>query len=177
MKKVETTQADADLHKKELCAYIDNTEFSDEIKKAVKGMLGVVLPSGDNDMSLDLADFEVIVNHGGVAFSGIGEFDGKNSAAEAIRRSIENSSLEYNLINKMSGILIHFTIHPDFSIEDIAEAMEIIHENAHDESDIMWGTTTDKSVSKSYVKASILFTGFEKNGNKYIVANNIDYGK
>jgi len=173
MEILEVTESNANLDKKELYTYIDNTEFSNEIKEKIKGMLGVVLPSGENDINLDFEDLKVIMSHGGVAFSGIGEYDDENSATEAIKQAIINSSLDYKLMDKISGILIHFVVHPDLPIMDIAEAMEIIHENAHYEADIIWGTTTDKSVSLNYVKATILFTGFEKNDYKNIVANNL----
>ena len=169
----EVTESNANLDKKELYTYIDNTEFSNEIKEKIKGMLGVVLPSGENDINLDFEDLKVIMSHGGMAFSGIGEYDDENSATEAIKQAIINSSLDYKLMDKISGILIHFVVHPNLPIMDIAEAMEIIHENAHYEADIIWGTTTDKSVSLNYVKATILFTGFEKNDYKNIVANNL----
>ncbi|MBL0709050.1 MAG: hypothetical protein JJW00_08385 [Sulfurimonas sp.] len=167
----EVTESNANIDKKELYTYIDNTEFSNEIKESIKGMLGVVLSSGDNDINLDFDDLKVIMSHGSKAFSGIGEYEGKNSATQAIKLSIENSSLDYSLMDKISGMLIHFVVHPDLPIMEIAEAMEIIDENAHDESDIIWGTTTDKSVSANYVKATILFTGYEKD----TVANNIEY--
>jgi len=175
MKKFEVTESKSDLDKQELYAYIDNTEFSKEIKEAIRGMIGVVISSGDNDINLDFEDLKVIMSHGGIAFSGIGEYNGKdeNSALEAIKFSIVDSSLDYKLMDKISGILIHFVVHPDLPIMDIAEAMEIIHENAHYEADIIWGTTTDKSVSPNYVKATILFTGFDKNDYKNIVANNL----
>ena len=175
MKKFEVTESKSDLDKQELYAYIDNTEFSKEIKEAIRGMIGVVISSGDNDINLDFEDLKVIMSHGGIAFSGIGEYNGKdeNSALEAIKFSIVDSSLDYKLMDKISGILIHFVVHPDLPIMDIAEAMEIIHENTHYEADIIWGTTTDKSVSLNYVKATVLFTGFEKNDYKNIVANNL----
>ena len=168
MKNFEVIKSNSDLDKKELCTYIDNTEFNDEIKEAIKGMLEVVLPSGENDINLDFEDLKVIMSHGGIAFSGIGEYDEKdeNSALEAIKYSILDSLLDYKLMDKISGILIHFVIHPDLPIMDITEAMEIIHENAHYEADIIWGTTTDESVNSNYVKATILFTGFEKNDYK-----------
>ena len=172
---VRESNANANLDKKELYTYIDNTEFNNEIKEAIKGMLGVVISSGENDIKLDFDDLKGIMSHGGVAFSGIGAYEGENSATEAIKMAINDSSLDYALIDKLAGILIHFVIHPDLPIMNIAEAMEIIDENAHDEADIIWGTTTDESVSKNYVKATILFTGFEKVGYKNMVVNNIEY--
>jgi len=167
---VTESNANANIDKKELYTYIDNTEFSNEIKEKIKGMLGVVLPSGDNDINIDFDDLKVIMEHGGVAFVGTGEFEDENSATEAIKLSIKDSSLDYALIDKITGMLIHFVVHPDLPLMEIAEAMEIIYENAHYEAEIIWGITTDKSVSENYVKATILFTGFE-NG----VANNIEY--
>jgi len=172
---VTESNANANIDKKELYTYIDNTEFSNEIKEAIRGMLGVVLPSGENDINLDFDDLKVIMEHGGGVFVGTGEFEGENSAIEAIKLSIEDSSLDYSLMNKIAGMLIHFVVHPDLPIMQIAEAMEIIHENAHYEADIIWGTTTDKSVSENYVKATILFAGFEKNSFENMVVNNIEY--
>ncbi len=175
MEVFEVTESKSDLDKQELYTYVDNTAFSKEIKEAIKGMTGVVISSGDNDINLDFEDLKVIMEHGGVAFVGTGEFDDKNSATEAIKLSIEDSSLDYALIDKIAGMLIHFVVHPDLPIMQIAEAMEIIHENAHYEADIIWGTTTDKSVSENYVKATILFAGFEKNSFENMVVNNIEY--
>ena len=171
----EVTESNTDLDKQELYEYIDNTEFDKEIKEAIRGMIGVVISSGDNDINLDFEDLKVIMSHGGMAFSGIGEYDDENSATKAIKQAIINSSLDYKLMDKISGILIHFVVHPDLPIMDIAEAMEIIHENAHYEADIIWGTTTDESISENYVKATILFTGFEKEKYENFVANNIVY--
>ena len=172
MKKFEVTELKSDLVKQELYAYIDNTEFSKEIKEAIKGMIGVVISSGDNDINLDFEDLKVIMSHGGIAFSGIGEYNGENSAYESIKQAIINSSFDYKMIDKISGVLIHFVVHPDLPIMDIAQAMEIIYENVHYEADIIWGTTTDKSVSSNYVKATILFSGFGKNDYKNIIVNN-----
>ncbi|QOP45881.1 hypothetical protein [Sulfurimonas paralvinellae] len=86
------SNANANIDKKELYTYIDNTEFSDEIKEAIKGMLGVVISSGDNDINLDVDDLKIIMGHGGVAFVGTGEFEDENSATKAIKLAIRNSS-------------------------------------------------------------------------------------
>ena len=154
-------------------ANIDSTEFSNKIKEVIEGMLGVVISSGDNDINHDFDDLKVIMEHGGVAFVGSGKAYGKDSATEALKLAIKDSSLEFSLIDKVAGFLMHFVMHPDFPITNIIEAMELIFENATHESDIVWGITTDKTLDENYVKASILFTGFEKN----IAANNMDYKK
>ncbi len=167
----EVTESNAKLDKKELSTYIDNTKFSNEIKEAIKGILGVVLPSGNNDITLDFVDLQTIMSHKGMALMGVGECEGKNSANEAIKQSIEYALQDDILLNEVRGILIHFHIHPDFPIMEIAEAMEIIHDGVHDDADIIWGTTTNETVNIEYIKATMLLTGFEKN----TVANNADY--
>ena len=174
---VAEANTNTDLVKKEFYKYINNTEFSDEIKESIKDMLGVVIPSGENDVNLDLLEVKNIMNHGGVAFSGIGEDEGENSVTKAIELAIRDSSLAYDLMHKIPGILIHFLIHPDLPVLQIAEAMEIINKNAHDEADIIWGTTTDKSVGEKYVKVTVLFTGFEKNSFDKMLVNNIEFRK
>ncbi|QOP44035.1 hypothetical protein FJR45_08800 [Sulfurimonas sediminis] len=173
MEKFELREINETIDKKTLYPYIDATEFNDKIKKAIKRMLGVVIPSGDNDINLDFDDVKIIMRHGGMGFSGVGEHDGENSAVEALKKAIVDSSLDYNFMNQVSGILIHFELHPDLPIINIAEAMDIIHKNTNNEADIAWGTTTDRSISKNYVKVTILFTGFEKNKLKHMAVNNI----
>ena len=164
-----------DLDKKAFYNYVNHTDFSDKIKKSIKSMIGVVIQNGENDINLDFVDVKNILSHDGVAFSGIGEYQGKNSATEAIKLAMKDSSLDYDLMYKISGILIHFLIHPNSPIMQIAEAMEIINENAHYEADIIWGTTTDESVGEKYVKVTVLFTGFGKNSFENIVVNNIKF--
>jgi len=172
---VAEANTNTDLVKEEFYKYINNTKFSDEIKESIKGMLGVVIPSGEYDITLNFVDFQKIMSYGGAAFAGIGEHEGENSATEAIKLAMKDSALDDDLMCKISGILIHFTIHPDLPIIEIAKAMERIDENAHYEADVIWGTTTDKSVSEKYVKATILFTGFEENSFENIAVNNIKF--
>ena len=174
---VRESNNNANLDKKKLCTYIDNTEFSDEIKKAIKSILGVVISSGDNDINLDFDDLKVIIEHGGVAFVGSGRANGNDSAIDALKLAIKDSSLEFSSIDKVAGVLIHFVMHPDLPIIKIVEAMELINENANGEADIIWGTTTDQTLHKNYVKATILFAGFNKENYKNIVANNMEYRK
>jgi len=38
---------------------------------------------------------------------------------------------------------MHFTMHHDFKMMELADAVEIIIENTHEDADIIWGTTYD----------------------------------
>jgi cell division protein FtsZ len=147
-----------ELDKQELYTYMDRRGFSNEIKLKIKEMFGVVL-SGANDIKIDIDDFKSILDHGNKALCGFSEYEGANAVAKAIQLSIQDSSLDYTLLHKASGILIHFIIHPDLDIVNIIDAMEAIHESAYEEADVIWGTTTHKTEKQNFVKVQILFTG------------------
>lgn len=151
------------IDKKELHTYIYNTEFSNETKEAIEGMIGVVLSSGENDVNLDLDDLKVVMSHGGMAFVGSAIYEGENSAVKAIELAIKNSSLDFSLLNKISGILLHFETHLDYPIMNMFDGMSVIHENTDPEADILWGTSSNMLVSTNYVKVTIFLAGFDKN--------------
>ncbi len=106
------------FERKELYTYIDKTGLTNEIKEELKEILGLVIRSEDNDINLDFDDLKNIMNHVGIIFGGIGEYDGKKSATKAIELAIKNSSFDYSLMNKVMGTLVHFSIHPELSIID-----------------------------------------------------------
>ncbi|SFV70905.1 Cell division protein FtsZ [hydrothermal vent metagenome] len=163
-----------DIDINELYSYIDDTEFNNDIKKGIKGMLEIVVSRGDSDINLDFEDVKTILAHGNDAFVGSAEYEGKDAAKKAIELAIKNTSLDINSVNKVAGFLVHFTIHPDMPMLELADAMEILYENSDNKPDIIWGTTTNKSLNQNYIKVTILFTGFGKCDIKNIPANNID---
>lgn len=132
------------------------------LAQAVSGTSGVILSSGDNDINLDFADLQTVMSHQGMALMGVGEHEGENAAYEAIKAAIESPLLDNMSINGAMGVLVHFKIHPDFSFIDMSEAMEIVHESAHDEADVIWGTSTDATLPENYVRITIVATGFDQ---------------
>jgi len=142
-----------DIHKD-----IEKSKYSNGVKEKIKSMLQVVSISTEDDISLEYEDFKLIMDHGNVVLCGVGEYKGIDAATQAIKLAIEDSSAYNRLMNKFTGILVHFIVHPDFPIIDIADAMSIINDEAHYDADIIFGTTSDKTLSKSSVKVSILLT-------------------
>lgn len=132
------------------------------LAQAVSGTSGVILSSGDNDINLDFADLQTVMSHKGMALMGVGEHDGDNAAYEAIKAAIESPLLDNMSINGAMGVLVHFKMHPDFPMMEIAEAMEVVHESAHEEAEVIWGTSTDSTLPENYVKITIVATGFER---------------
>jgi cell division protein FtsZ len=146
------------------------------LSQAVSGTSGVILSSGDNDINLDFADLKTVMDHKGMALMGVGEHEGDNAAYEAIKAAIESPLLDNMSINGAMGVLVHFNMHPDFPIMDIYEAMNVVQDSADEDADIIFGTSTDDTLSDNYIKITIVATGFEKDKKEEPKGkNNEDY--
>lgn len=135
------------------------------LAQAVSGTAGVILSSGENDINLDFADLKTVMSHKGMALMGVGEHEGENAAYEAIKAAIESPLLDNMSINGAMGVLVHFKMHPSFSMFEISEAMLVVQESAHEDAEVIFGTSTDESLPENYVKITIVATGFEKQGS------------
>ncbi len=131
------------------------------LAQAVSGTSGVILASGDNDINLDFADLKTVMSHQGMALMGVGEFQGENAAYEAIKSAIESPLLDNMSINGAMGVLVHFNMHPNFSMIELSEAMEVVHESADEEAEVIFGTTSDENLPEDFVKITLVATGFE----------------
>jgi len=135
--------------------------FDIAIAKAVGGISNIILSNGDNDINLDLDDLLTVMRHKGETFIGVGEYKGENSALEAIESAIESPLSDNMSIDGAMGILVHFEIHSDFLFMDISEALVMVEESADKDAHVIWGTTTDDTLPKDYVKITIVATGFK----------------
>ncbi len=145
----------------------DSFKLVDDIlSRAVGGMSAVVLSSGMNDINVDFADVQTIMSHKGMAILGVGESEGEDSAVEAVKNAIESPLLDNLSINGAMGVLVHFHMHPDFPLTQIQNAMDIIYDSAHEEADVIFGTTTSDKITGNQVKITIVATGFTKEGEK-----------
>ncbi len=133
----------------------------DVLARAVGGISGVILSYGQNDINLDFADVQTVMSHRGLALMGVGEAVGENSAYEAIKSAVESPLLDNVSINGAMGVLVHFTIHPDYPLVDIGEAMDVVYESADEDAHVIFGTTTNENMSPDQVKITLIATGFE----------------
>jgi len=130
----------------------------------------VILSNGEYDINLDFADLKTVMSHQGMALMGVGEHEGENAAYEAIKSAVESPLLDNMSINGAMGVLVHFHMHPNFPMMETSEAMIVVQESAHDDADVIWGTSTDDTLPENYVKITIIATGFERD----LGANNHD---
>ena len=142
------------------------------LAQAVSGTSGVILSHGDNDINLDFADLQTVMCHRGMALMGVGEHQGENAAYEAIKTAIESPLLDNMSINGAMGVLIHFHMHPDFPMMEMMDAMEIVHESADSEADVIFGTTTNENMPLDAIRITLVATGFERELNEPV---NVDH--
>jgi cell division protein FtsZ len=133
----------------------------DVLARAVGGMSSVVLSSSNSDINLDFADVQTVMSHRGMALMGVGESEGDNAAAEAMKNAIESPLLDNMTINGALGVLVHFNISPNCPLNDISDAMNIVFDAADEDAHVIFGTTTDESIDNNRVRITIVATGFE----------------
>lgn len=132
------------------------------LARAVSGTSGVILASGENDINLDFADLQTVMSHRGLALMGVGEYKGDNAAYEAIKNAIESPLLDNMSINGALGVLVHFSMHPDFPFMELSAAMDVVHNSVDDGADVIFGTTTDANLPEDFIRITLVATGFEK---------------
>jgi len=141
-----------------------NTTLTDTFKKAddilfqaVKGISDLILVEGL--VNVDFADVRTIMTDMGMAMMGTGESRGENRAVEAAEKAISSPLLEDVSIHGAQGVLINITASPDVTLNEINEAAEMIHAEAHEEANIIWGMVIDDTLEDT-VRATVIATGF-----------------
>lgn len=161
---------DVDLTFKNAFAIVDNVLY-----QAVIGMSEVILNPGHSDINTDFADVKTIMKHRGVALMGIGKAKGENSAQRALEDAINSPLLDKVPLEGAKGILIHFNMSPEITLFAISEVMNTIHDKLEQNADIIFGTTTDKTLDKDEIKVTIIATGFEsKNEDKESLSDSVE---
>ncbi len=143
------------------------------LARAVSGTSGVILSSGDNDINLDFADLQTVMSHRGLALMGVGEYKGENAAYEAIKNAIESPLLDNMSITGALGVLVHFSMHPEFPFMELSAAMDVVHNSVDDGADVIFGTTTDENLPHDFIRITLVATGFEKKASQGI--NNCEF--
>ena len=134
-----------------------DSSADDVLRQAVQGISDLIVVSGE--INLDFADVKAIMSGMGMAVMGTGVGVGETRAVEAARNAISSPLLEEATIDGARGILINITGGEDMTLHEVAEASSIIHDSAHPEANIIFGTVIDKTM-KDEMKITVIATGF-----------------
>lgn len=129
----------------------------DVLYQAVKGISDLILFEGL--VNVDFADVKAVMSEMGMAMMGSGEGSAENRAVEAAEKAISSPLLEDISISGARGILINVTAGPDVTLQEINEAAELIHEEAHEDANIIWGMVIDENMQDK-VRVTVIATGF-----------------
>lgn len=127
------------------------------LRQAVRGISDIVTLPGL--INVDFADVRAIMESKGVALMGTGQACGENRALEAVQRAISSPLLEEASIQGAKALLVNVTGSPDVTLFEISEAMNLIHESADSEANIIFGAVIDERLSGA-IKITVIATNF-----------------
>lgn len=129
----------------------------DILFQAVKGISDLITCEGL--VNVDFADVRAVMAEMGMAMMGTGESSGENRALEAAEKAISSPLLEDISIHGARGILINVTASPDVTLQEVNEAAELVHAEAHEDANIIWGMVIDPNMEDK-VRVTVIATGF-----------------
>ena len=127
------------------------------LRQAVRGISDIVTLPGL--INVDFADVKSIMESRGMALMGTGQASGENRALEAVQRAISSPLLEEASIHGARALLVNVTGSPDVTLFEISEAMDLIHDSADPEANIIFGAVIDNRISDA-IKITVIATNF-----------------
>ena len=125
---------------------------------AVQGISDLIQYHGY--INVDFADVKTIMSDRGQALMGTGRASGDKRAVNAMQQAISSPLLEDVQIDGATGLLINITGGRDLTLQEVNEALTLIHDAADEEAEIIFGSLIDESVTDE-VKITIIATGFQ----------------
>ncbi len=132
---------------------------NDVLRQAVQGISDLILVPGL--INLDFADIKAIMQKAGKAVIGMGTGRGEGGAFEAARKAILNPLLEKSSIEGAKGILINITGGLNISLDEIQTAASLIHDNSHEEANIILGAVIDPEMDDQ-IRVTVIATGLDE---------------
>ncbi len=133
--------------------------MADEI--LLSGVAGITdLITTPGLINTDFADVRMIMQNAGSALMGIGRANGEGRALAAARAAIASPLLEAS-IEGARGILLCISGSSELGLFEVNEAAEIIHDVAHADANIIFGTVVDESMEDE-IRVTVIAAGFDR---------------
>ncbi len=141
-----------------------NTPFSvaykyidDILAKSVMGISDIINKPGF--INVDFADLTTVMRQNGDAIIGLGDGEGDNRIADALKNAISHPLLEGRSIEGAKAVLINVAGGSDLTMHEYHEAQSVIHELAAKDAIIIAGLTEDRSMQDK-ISVTVIATGF-----------------
>ena len=135
--------------------------MSDEtVLLGIKTVADIVVASGE--VNVDFADIESIMKDAGTVLMGIGHARGTNRARIAMETAIASPLLGGKSIGRATGLIVSISAPPDFMMNELDTAMNVLQQEAFD-AQIIFGLTyrDDDPEPEDTVYVTLLATGIE----------------
>lgn len=126
--------------------------------QGVKGITGLITTPGL--INLDFADIKTIMTDMGLALLGTGTARGEHRAVEAAQAAVSCPLLEDVTIRGAKGVLINICGSRDLTLSEVAEAASLIHAEAHEDANIIFGAVIDEELQDE-ARVTVIATGFD----------------
>ncbi len=137
---------------------LESFKRADEVLlNAVQGISDLIQFHGY--INVDFADVKTIMSDKGIALMGTGRSTGEKRAVMAMQQAISSPLLEDVQIDGATGLLINITGGRDMTLQEVNEALSLVHDAADAEAEIIFGSLIDENI-KDEVKITIIATGF-----------------
>jgi cell division protein FtsZ len=138
---------------------LETFKLADEVLlNAVQGISDLIQYHGY--INVDFADVKTIMSDRGHALMGTGRACGDKRAVTAMQQAIASPLLEDVQIDGATGLLINITGGRDMTLQEVNEALTLVHDAADEEAEIIFGSLIDDNVTDE-VKITIIATGFQ----------------
>lgn len=157
----------------ERTSMIDAFKMADEILlSGVSGITDLITTPGL--INTDFADVRMIMSDAGSALMGIGQAAGEGRALSAARSAIASPLLEAS-IEGARGILLSIAGSSELGLFEVNEAAEIIHDVAHPEANIIFGTVVDENMGDE-IRVTVIAAGFDRWDGEPSPERGMNYG-
>src|SRR4051812_36349649 len=137
---------------------LETFKRADEVLlNAVQGISDLIQYHGY--INVDFADVKTIMSDKGLALMGTGRSSGEKRAVLAMQQAISSPLLEDVQIDGATGLLINITGGRDMTLQEVNEALTLVHDAADAEAEIIFGSLIDENIGDE-VKITIIATGF-----------------
>jgi cell division protein FtsZ len=137
---------------------LETFKRADEVLlNAVQGISDLIQYHGY--INVDFADVKTIMSDKGLALMGTGQSSGDKRALSAMQQAISSPLLEDISIDGATGLLINITGGRDMTLQEVNEALTLVHDAADPDAEIIFGSLIDDNIQDE-VKITIIATGF-----------------
>ena len=141
------------------------SRVDDVLYNATRGISDLITVHGV--VNLDFADVKTTIQNGGTALMGAATCAGENRAERAAIEAITSPLLDGISIAGARNVLVNVTAGRSLGIREATAATDIIHREAGDDVEVIFGTVIDDAMGDE-LRVTVIATGFEREDEQAI---------